>query len=614
MRASDISRLLGAQAEVVVRELLPQGKRTGHEWRCGSLSGEPGDSLGVHLTGDKAGVWSDFSTGDKGDFIGLWMAARNLSLVDACREALAFLGIAEERPQSREKRTWKKPTREGVSKLSPEHATWLRDVRKLPAESIEAYKIASRGDRLMFPYLLGDDLVFAKYRKNPHCTPKREQFSADAECEPILFGWQAISPSARAVAIVEGELDAVAMHAYGFPSLSVPTGAGAHGWIEREYERLERFDTIYLAMDDDAAGQKAIPELVDRLGRERCKIVKLPRNDANACLVDGVTKDAIIESMRSARTQDPAELRNVADFEDDVIAEYGRVDVGLLLPWPKTHDLVRLRPGETSIWAGVSGHGKSAVISHVTGWLATQGTRCCVASMEFRTAMWLMRMNRQASGIAAPTEAFGRHIHRRLAECMYAFDVAGRAKGQRILEVFRYARRRYQVELFVIDNLTKCGFADDDYSGQKTFVEDLTDFARETNTHVAVVAHMRKSEGEDKPAGKMGVKGSGGITDMADTVIEVWRNKPRERAIKALAEKNALLAQQCKPPEDLDEKYREQADTMLLVSKQRATGKEPAIRLWFDATSTQFLSGQNQRPRAMVEFSLLDAEAQRLSA
>jgi twinkle protein len=156
----------------------------------------------------------------------------------------------------------------------------------------------------------------------------------------------------------------------------------------------------------------------------------------------------------------------------------------------------------------------------------------------------------------------------------------------------------------VIDNLTKCGFADDDYAGQKAFVEDLTDFARETNTHVAIVAHMKKTEtGEERPVGKMGVKGSGGITDMADTVIEVWRNKPRERAIKALDQKNEELAKAGAELEKLDDKYQKQADTLLLVSKQRATGEEPVIPLWFDKTSTQFLSGPNQRPRPMVDFS-----------
>jgi hypothetical protein len=239
----------------------------------------------------------------------------------------------------------------------------------------------------------------------------------------------------------------------------------------------------------------------------------------------------------------------------------------------------------------------SAIVSHVTGWLASRGTRCCVASMEFRTPLWLMRMNRQVAGSGNPSESFARYVNRELARVMYAFDVSGRAKAARILEVFRYARRRYQTELFVIDNLTKCGFADDDYSGQKAFVEELTDFARESQAHIAIVAHMRKTDGEERPAGKMAVKGSGGITDMADTLIEVWRNKPREKALRMAQESGEPIA----------EKYAGQADTLLFVHKQRATGKEPIINLWFDQTSTQFLSGPDHTPRPMVEYSAVAA-------
>jgi twinkle protein len=589
--------MLAAQVDGVVRHLLPNGRRVGQEWRVGGIDGEAGKSMGVHLGGGKPGVWLDGDTGQSGDLIGLWMAVRRLSLADACREALDYLGVRDDMPAKRPEREWKRPSKEGVASLNREHADWLRDVRKLPDDSVSAYRLASRGERLMFPYLLAGELVFAKYRKLP------KQFSADADCEPILFGWQAIRGDARAVCITEGELDAIAMHAYGFPSLSVPTGAGSHGWIEREFDRLSRFDTIYLAMDGDEAGQKAIPELVERLGRERTRVVTLPRKDANECRMAGVDAAEIIKAMRDARTQDPAELRNVGEFEDAVWAEYSKTDDGLLLPWKKTHDDIRLRAGETSIWAGVNGHGKSAVISHVVGWQASRGTRCCIASMEFRTPLWLMRMNRQICGHDQPPEAFARYAHRELAKVMYAFDVSGRAKSARILEVFRYARRRYETELFVIDNLTKCGFADDDYSGMKAFVEELTDFARDTQAHVAIVAHMRKTESEDKPAGKMSVKGSGGITDMADTLIEVWRNKPRERAIRMLADANAKLREAGKPPEELDEKYAKQADTLLLVHKQRATGKEPAINLWFHPTSTQFLSGPDHQPRPMVEYA-----------
>jgi len=596
MRALDIAAALAGKVDSVVMHLLPNGKRTGQEWRVGGIEGEAGKSMGVHLSGDKAGVWLDGATGQAGDLIGLWMAVKRVDLRTACSEAMEFLGIREERPEHRAK-TFRKPDREGVHILSGEHTQWLHSVRCLPHASVLAYKLASRGDRLMFPFLRGGELVFAKYRKLP------KQFSAEADCEPILFGWQAIDPTARAVVICEGELDAIAWHAYGYPALSVPTGAGAHKWIEGEFDALSVFDTIYLSMDMDLAGQKAIPELCERLGRERVKVVELPAKDANQCLIEGVAEEAITLALRDARTLDPNELRNASEFADDIWAEYTRIDDGMVLPWPKTHEKIKLRGGELSIWAGINGHGKSSVVGQVVAYQAIAGHRCCVASMEWRTPLWLARMGRQVAACARPSRAFSNHIASSYRDTLWTFNVTGAAKAARILEVFAYARKRYRIELFVVDNLSKCGFDDDDYSGEKRFVEALADFARVNDCHIGLVTHMRKSESEDAPSGKMGVKGSGGITNMAATVFEIWRNKARERAVTRAAQPGAApLAEKYQPSGECG------ADTMLMVLKQNATGVEPSVRLWFDPASTQFLSGADQRPRPMVAFSVIDTE------
>jgi twinkle protein len=599
MRAVEIASLLGGKVESVVAHLLPNGRRIGHEWRVGSVDGEAGKSMGVHLDGEKAGVWLDGASGQAGDLIGLWMAVRRVDLRTACSEAMEFLGIREDRPEHRT-RSYRKPDREGVHALSGEHLQWLHSVRNLPQSSIEAYRLASRGDRLMFPFLRSGELVFAKYRRLP------KTFSAEADCEPILFGWQAIPGDARAVVICEGELDAIAWHAYGFPALSVPTGAGACAWIEGEFDALAAFDSIYLSMDMDAAGQKAIPELCERLGRERVKVVHLPRKDANQCLIDGISADEMTLALRDARTLDPNELRNASEFADAIWQEYTWIDDGLVLPWAKTHDLVKLRPGELSVWAGVNGHGKSSVVGHVVGALSMGGTRCCVASMEWRTAMWLARMGRQIGACARPSKAFSDHIAKQYRDTLWAFDVSGAAKAKRILDVFAYARRRYRIELFVIDNLTKCGFADDDFAGQKQFVEALSDFARSTDCHVMLVAHMRKGahgEGEDRPSGKHGIKGSGGITDVASTVVEVWRNIPREQAIARASHPDAAPL-----PEKFQPRGEQGADTLLRVLKQNATGLQPTIRLWYDPASTQFLGQPDHRPRPLVAFSVIDAQ------
>jgi Toprim domain len=83
MSAADIARMLAERIEQFVLDLLPAGHREGHELRAGSIAGEPGNSLGVHLAGAKAGVWSDFSTGVGGDALDLVRAVLSIGHVDA---------------------------------------------------------------------------------------------------------------------------------------------------------------------------------------------------------------------------------------------------------------------------------------------------------------------------------------------------------------------------------------------------------------------------------------------------------------------------------------------------------------------------------------------------
>jgi hypothetical protein len=74
--ARELSRMLAARIAALAPELLPHGKRDGQEWRCGSLAGEAGQSLAVHLSGARAGVWSDFASGEAGDALDLVAAIR----------------------------------------------------------------------------------------------------------------------------------------------------------------------------------------------------------------------------------------------------------------------------------------------------------------------------------------------------------------------------------------------------------------------------------------------------------------------------------------------------------------------------------------------------------
>jgi twinkle protein len=159
--------------------------------------------------------------------------------------------------------------------------------RNIPGYVLAQYKVASNDDEIIFPFLLPDGiLALAKSRKaEDGAKPK----PTAADCEPVLFGWQAIPSDAREIVITEGEIDALSWAAYGRNALSVPFGGGKGAkqqWIESEFERLERFERIYISTDMDKPGDEAANEIAARLGRHRCYRVSLPRKDANECLVE----------------------------------------------------------------------------------------------------------------------------------------------------------------------------------------------------------------------------------------------------------------------------------------------------------------------------------------
>ena len=605
--ANEISKLLVARAEDVAKYLLPNGKREANEWRVGNINGDPGKSLGVCLSGDKAGVFSDFATGQAGDLLDLWCLNRNISISEALKEATRYLGIAL--PQFVDPRSTthasKPQIKFTVASVSSPVVQYLINERKLTMETITAFKIAQKNNTIIFPYYRDHELIFIKYL-SLHRADGKKQISVEKDCEPCLFGWHLIPPTARSITICEGEIDAMSLYQYGLPALSVPFGGGGKNkqrWLEYEFDRLAVYDEIYLCFDQDQEGQAAVAELIERLGRHRCRIVELPHKDANACLQAGVTKAQMHALFQQARTLDPDELKPASGFVDDVIDQFyppnGR-EIGIELPWEKARDKILLRSDELSIWTGINGHGKSQFLGQVILHAMKQGARVCIASLELKPKRLLMRLTRQAGALASPSEEYIRAIHDWYGDKLWLFDLVGTTKSQRLLEVFRYARQRYGIDMFVIDSFMKLDIAEDDYKAQKAFIEQLCDFKNQYNCHVHLVVHPRKNSDEAQIPGKLDNKGTGAITDLADNCFCVWRNKKKEH-FKTLQSQGVTL--DAKQLEELAG-----ADCLLLCDKQRNGEWEGRLGFWFDPKSYQYLSYEHQKSTCYVSYSKLTAK------
>lgn len=593
MTPSEISRRLADRVIDVCSTLLPNGKREGSEWRVGSVNGEKGKSLGVCLKGDKAGIWCDFSSGETGDLLDLWRAVRGCDMKSALDQARQYLGIAEVRLESPREKSFQRPERPKcvAPKLDSPVMAYLKG-RGLTADTIAAFKIGETEREIVFPYLRDGALVFWKKLGLERIDGKK-RISAAKDAEPCLFGWQAIPEDAREVTITEGEIDAMTAHQYGRPALSVPFGGGGgakQAWIEYEFKNLERFDVIYLCLDRDDEGRKASDEIIKRLGRERCRLIDLGCKDFNVALDSLMySRDDVDECYAKAKSMDPDKLVGVTDLRDDVQAEFfdrNPTVSGMEVPWAKARDLIRFRSSEVTVWTGWSGHGKSQLLNYLAFHGMRGGERFCIASMEMPARRTLQRMIRQAGGLAHPTRGYIDAILDYLGGKLWIYNQVGSANTKEMLDTFRYAARRYGVSQFIVDSLAKLGMAEDDYNGQKAAMEALVGFAHEMDVHVHLVAHPRKAEDETKAPGKLDVRGGAILTDLADNVITVWRNKRKEEAERSGSKE-----------------YDAQSHVHMIISKQRLTGEEDRIPLWFDPASAQYLERDNHRPRQWVEFS-----------
>jgi twinkle protein len=280
-----------------------------------------------------------------------------------------------------------------------------------------------------------------------------------------------------------------------------------------------------------------------------------------------------VDFLAFVGAQESQFIRPASDWYDAVRDRLllGVSQHGDALPWSETQARLRLRPGETTIWAGVNGHGKSLVLGQTMLWLLP-ATSVLIASLEMPPAATLARMLRQASGGEVPSLAF---IQRWLAwtdERLWIYDQTDTVAPERILGMVCYAARELRIRHVVIDSLVKCGMAPDDYPAQKTFVDRLCWAAKTHGIHLHLVHHIRKREREEHVPDKYDIKGAGEITDLADNVLIVHRNKAKER--------------RCEAGEASDP---QEPDAQLLVVKQRHGEWEGRVRLYFDRPSQQLV-------------------------
>jgi len=137
----------------------------------------------------------------------------------------------------------------------------------------------------------------------------------------------------------------------------------------------------------------------------------------------------------------------------------------------------------------------------------------------------------------------------------------------------------------------KCGVGREQYELQADFVDRLCYAAKAHRIHIHLVHHIRKGDDESRVPNKFDLRGAGEITDLADNVLIVWRNKPKEAKLR-----NGKATE-----EDL-----QKLDALLRVDKQRNGEWEGMVALWHHADSMQYVPDDRTQAMPLIMEDITD--------
>ena len=419
-----------------------------------------------------------------------------------------------------------------------------------------------------------------------------------------LFGLNTIPADATEVVLTEGEFDAMAVHqATGKPAVSLPNGANS--LPPAVLPLLERFEKVYLWMDDDAAGHANREKFARKLGPGRTVLVRsmgaelegganCVAKDANDALKQRLDLSAMLHAAEKVPHD---QILSLNRLREDVLGYLRDPDARAGTQYSTMPGLNSIlkghRRGEFSILTGPTGVGKTTLLMQLSLDLARSNVRTLWGSFEISNPRLASQMFRHymggeqalaalKSGASVDHEAFNiafEDFQREIPVSMMAFH--GSTQLSQVLEVMDHAVYSDDVTHIILDNLQFMLSGQANGIGrfelQEETVAALRSFVTEHNCHLTLVVHPRK-EDDDAPLTTASIYGAAKVTQEADNVMILqneFHGKP---------------------------KYLE-------IRKNRFSGDLGVIPLGFDKDKLSFVDLSGATPKAPSETMEAEAEA-----
>ena len=396
---------------------------------------------------------------------------------------------------------------------------------------------------IMFNYFLDDELINIKYRA------KNKDFKLYKDAEKIFYNLDSIKTTKEAV-IVEGEWDCASFVEAGINNvISVPNGFNLKGETHLDYlddytDYFENKSVIYLAVDNDEAGEKGKKELIRRLGAEKCKIIDFKDcKDADEYSNKYGFK-ALKETLKESKDVKIEGIFNANDVKESMYNSYKNGQKRGTTTYVNCIDKAwTWRGGEVNLWTGYQNEGKSLMLNQFCVIRAiNEDAKVGVFSPEnmpiddFYNDIIEMFIGKSVDPYYKNNYMSEDEFNKGLSFCEDNFFLIYPEKDFKLDSIFeraKYLVKKKGIRTLIIDpyntveHKMRSGEREDLYISR--FMANLKRFAVEYDLSINLVAHQITARANEKDGGRYykpslnNIKGGGTFADKADNVLIVWR-------------------------------------------------------------------------------------------